>query len=101
MRRGTTPTHTFTLPLDVSMLACVKVIYAQGGQVILEKENDGCVLDGNTVTVKLTQEETFLFDCHKKTVQIQVRVLTLGGEALASDVLRVDVEKCLDDEVLV
>lgn len=101
MRRGTTPLHTFTIPFDTSLLDCVKVVYAQDDKVILEKKNEGCVLDGNTVKVTLTQEDTFLFDCRKRIVQIQVRVLTLNNEALASEVLRVPVEKCLDNEVLV
>lgn len=99
MIRGTTPTHTFTLPFDASFIKCVKVIYAQNDKVIFSKETTDCTLSGNTVTTKLTQADTLAFDCHY-AVQIQVRALTLGDDALASDIYTVSVGKCLDGEVL-
>ena len=99
MIRGTTPTHEFVLPFDTSMCAQIKIIYAQDDKVILEKTASQCEMNGNNVSVKLSQEETFKFDC-KKAVQIQVRVLTLGNEALTSSIKLVDVDKCLENEVL-
>lgn len=99
MIRGTTPTHTFVLPIDTETLKDVKVTYAQNEQVILEKKGTQCVLEDNTVKVKLSQEDTFLFDC-SKTVQIQVRGLTTTGEVLATQVINEIVGTCLDDEVL-
>lgn len=99
MIRGTTPTHTFTLPFDTNLVKCVKVIYAQNDRVILTKKTDDCILSENKVKVKLTQEDTFAFDC-KYTVQIQIRALALDGDSLISDIYTVSVGKCLDDEVL-
>lgn len=99
MIRGTTPTHTFNIPFDTSMVKEVKVIYAQNDAVVLEKNTVDCTLDAQSISVTLTQEDTFLFDC-KKAVEIQIRVLTLGGEALTSVPKKVGVSKCLDDEVL-
>lgn len=100
MIRGTTPTHIFRLPFNTSLIDEVRIIYAQSDEQILVKETVDCNLDGNTISVTLTQEDTFKFDC-KKCVQIQVRVLTAGGEALASKIKHIDVEKCLDNEVIV
>ena len=100
MIRGTTPTHTFTIPFDVSGIKTVKIIYAQDDVVIVEKLTESCVLDGMSIKTTLTQEETLKFD-HKKAVQIQIRILTSGGTALASIVEQVGVSKLLDSEVLV
>ena len=100
MIRGTTPTHRFTLPIDTGLLRCVRIIYAQNDEVIFIKDTGDCTLEENTIAVTLTQEETFMIDCHKY-LQIQIRALTLNDEALASQVLRVEVEKCLDSEVIV
>jgi hypothetical protein len=99
MIRGTTPTHVFTLPFDTALIREIKIIYAQNDNVVLEKKLAQCTLKGDTATVKLTQEETLLFNCHEY-VQIQVRVLTLSGDALASTIERVSVGKCLENEVL-
>lgn len=99
MIRGTTPTHNFRLPFSAEMVSKFKVIYAQDDSVILTKENETCECDGNVIKVRLTQEETLKFDC-KKAVQIQIRVLTLGGDALASNIKLVDVDKCLESEVI-
>lgn len=100
MIRGTTPLHVFTLPLDTALCSKIKIIYAQDDEIVLTKTNDECDLNGNTVSVRLTQKETFLFDSDKH-VQIQVRVLTATGEALVSGIKCIDVGKCLESEVLV
>ena len=99
MIRGTTPTHIFTLPFDNSLISKLRIIYAQGDRKVLVKEHHDCQIEGNMVTVKLSQLETFLFDC-TKYVEIQLRVLTKGGDALNSRPMKVSVERCLDTEVL-
>lgn len=100
MIRGTTPVHKFELPFDTADISTVRVIYAQGNSVLLEKSTEECRLDKQSIRVRLTQEETMLFD-HRYKAQIQVRVLTKTGSALTSDVITVDVGKLLKDEVLV
>lgn len=99
MIRGTTPTHTFELPFDTSIIKEVKVIYAQDDKQIFCKRTDDCKLEGNILSTKLTQEETFMLDC-TKMVQIQIRVLDQAGEANNSDEINVVLHRCLDDEVL-
>ena len=99
MIRGTTPTHNFRIPFETSALEEVRIIYSQNDEQILVKKTADCEMDGNTISVTLTQEDTFKFDC-KKCVQVQVRVLTNGGQALASQIKHIDVEKCLDSEVM-
>jgi hypothetical protein len=98
MIRGTTPTHLFNIPFDTTAVDKVKITYSQNGKEVLAKKD--CKLDGKTISVTLTQDDTFLFD-HNKDVEIQIRVLTLGGDVLANVPIKVGVSKCLDDEVLV
>ena len=97
MMRGTTPIHTFTVDIDTSSLAKVRVVYCQGNKRILAKED--CQMAGNTITVKLTQAETFLFE-HNKPVEVQIRARTKGGEAHNSEIYTEPVERCLDTEVI-
>jgi 3D (Asp-Asp-Asp) domain-containing protein len=99
MRRGTTPKHTFTIPFDTAVIDKVRVIYAQGDNVVLIKTDDGVSLSGNNIDVKLTQEETLRFNC-RDCVKVQIRILTSAGDALSSDPCLVFVGDCLDDEVL-
>lgn len=96
---GTTPTHIFRLPFSTLLIDKVRIIYAQNDEQILVKEKDDCDLKGNQISVTLTQEETFKFDC-TKCVQIQVRILTSGGQALKSRVKIISIEDCLDREVM-
>lgn len=97
MRRGTTPTHIFTLPFDTATLSKVRIIYSQGNSPVVTRDNAD--LHGNTATVKLTQAETLKFDS-VQTVSVQVRVLTVGGDALASDIMRTTADRLLENEVL-
>ena len=99
MRIGTTPTHTFTIPISVDMVKAVEITYCQAGNIVLQKYIDDCVLEGKTIRTTLTQEDTFLFN-HEVHVEIQLRVLDLGGAAFASNIMTVDVEECLSKDVL-
>lgn len=97
MIRGTTPKHIFVLPFHTDAVKECRVLYAQGGEVVLTKTVSDCDMDGNELSVHLTQEETFLFDC-TAWVELQLRVLTFDGEALASKPMQVSVTKCLGTE---
>ena len=99
MRLGSTPKHEFTLPFDMSLVKEFKVTYKQNGKIILEKYLGDFEVDGNTLSVTLTQEETFLF-ADGINVEVQARVLTMGGDALPSDIRIITAEKCLDREEL-
>lgn len=99
MRLGSTPKHEFTLPFDVSLIKEFKVTYKQNGEIILEKYFNDFEVNGNTLSITLTQEETFLFT-EGTNVELQARVLTMGGDALASDIRIITAERCLDNEVL-
>ena len=97
MTRGSTPTHTFKCALDPELIYKVRVLYAQNGKLVLRKENADCTIDGQNVSVKLTQEETLAF--REGLVEIQLRVLTRGGDSIPSKVHTENVAKLLEDEV--
>lgn len=99
MIRGTTPTHMFTLPFEVALVKEIRILYAQKEKVLFTKETADCVMEGNMVSVTLTQEDTFKFDC-KNHIQIQLRVLTTDGQVLSTPIKYVDVGTCLDSEVI-
>ena len=99
MYRGTTPTLRFTLPFDTSTLDAVWVTIAQGGKVIINKEKSDCDLKGTDISVTLTQAETLALTAGNKT-EIQLRVLTTDGLALASEIFRENTDYILKDGVI-
>lgn len=99
MKQGTTPTHTFTLPFETDVVAKVRVLYAQNGKLKIVKTETDATKEGNTISVKLTQEETFRLH-HSFPTEIQIRVLTLSKEAFVSDVFSVPTDQCFSYEVL-
>lgn len=99
MRIGTTPTHYFTLPFSTELIKDVQIIYCQNGSEILQKNTPDCEFEGNTVSVKLSQLDTFEF-APDTIVEIQIRVSTDDETVLASDILKISCQKCLSEEVL-
>ncbi len=99
MYRLTTPTHTFTLPFECETIRELIVSYGQNNTEVLSKRIADCVLEGSTVVVHLTQAETKLFT-PDVPVDIQIRILTKQGNALASVKYKVQCEDVLNDEVL-
>lgn len=99
--RGTTPTHIFEIPGEVaSSVKEIKITYSQRDREILVKRTEDCTIGENTITTKLTQEDTFKFECNAM-VAIQIRVLTTSDDALISEPITITVGKCLDEEILV
>ena len=99
MYRLTTPQHTFTLPFDTGLIKSLIISYGQNDAEVLAKELKDCTLEGNTITVRLSQEDTKLF-APEVPVSIQIRLLTTAGDALATREHVVRCEDVLNDEVL-
>lgn len=83
--RGTTPTHTFVIPFDTSMVAKAKVSYKYGGTVLFKKNTADCTMDGNKISVTLTREDTIKFPDNVR-IKVQLEVETTAGESLVSKV---------------
>lgn len=99
MIRGTTPTHSFDSPCDVSAISKINILYGQDDIMLFKKKTSDCTVDGQTIITKLTREESLKFD-HKKPAQIQVVIETLGGEVIESLVITIGIDKLLDDGVI-
>ena len=99
MKQGTTPTHTFLLPFDTSNIKALEITYAQHDSILITKRIEDCILEGDVVTVELSQEDTFKFDITTQ-IQMQLRVLTITNQAYATDILLTSISKSLSKEVL-
>ena len=97
MRRGSTPTNTFTLDIDLRQ-ATVYVSYAQGGGVIVEKTGADLTVEEDKIIVHLSQEDTLAFK--NGIVMIQIRYVFPTGEADASNIMRTTAEEIIKDGVI-
>ena len=98
MYRGTTPTLKFTLPFSCDDITLCSVAFAQDGNVVLEKELHDCNMQGNVISVTLTEDDTLALDC-RSHVEIQLRV-GCGETRLASNIIKVGVGRILKDGCL-
>lgn len=104
MTRGTTPTHTFTLPDDLktATLSAVYITYAQRGKTVLEKTLSDVTINDGVIICTLTQADTLKFEvldqhCGCDKVDVQVRLKTSDGVAMASDIMPVPIRDILKD----
>ena len=104
MRRGTTPTHTFTLPFEIPEGSSIRIVYAQNDKIIIERTTETCTVDGKVITVRLTDKETLCVDCtphwfegrlQPYPVEVQVGVKTPNGDKLWSDIITDDPERII------
>ena len=99
MRRGTTPTITFETEINCAEFDKLEITFAQKDEIILNKNMSDCSVEGNKITIKLTEEETLLFDSRKNPVQMQIRA-GIGNSRLASEIMYTTAESILKDGCL-
>ena len=99
MYRGTTPTLEFTLPFAVSELSKAWITIGQFGKSVIKRTLAECTVDGDKIIVTLTQQETLQLRVDDDT-EIQIRALKPSGEALASEIITVDVKRILEEGVI-
>lgn len=98
MKRGTTPTIVITVTgCDMGLFDRVYIAIQQNGNTIVKKMED-VRIEGNTVTLTLTQEETL--SLQTGDVQIQMRARTGDGTAVASEIRTVPVDRILQEGVI-
>ena len=101
MIRGTTPTLEFTLPFDTSLIAKMYITITQNGIATLEKTLSDCKCSGTSVSLTLTQEDTLrLQQKPYSDGEMQIRVRTIAGEALASNIMSISVGRILKEGVI-
>ena len=108
MIRGTTPRNSFELSFTPPDGTEFRIVYAQGEddqeKILFEKTTESCTVEGKTVTVRLSAEDTLRFDCTPRwykgilqpyPVKIQVGVRTPGEDILWSDIIETTPGRCL------
>ena len=91
MIRGTTPTITYTFPIDMSNVQKFRMYFIQGSEVVLEKTEEDCSIVGNTVKTTLSQEETYSLST-KKLLITKARFLTNDGKVYGTKGMNIRVE---------
>ena len=98
MRQGTTPTIQITTnDIDLNEMQNIYVVFEQNGY-ILKKESSDLDIEGNVISVLLSQEETLNFK--EGICNIQLRMITKGGVAIASPIKTTKVYRVLNKEVI-
>lgn len=97
MIRATTPIQRFTLPFETEMITDVEVVYGQNGKEKFRKGLDAVGLEGNVLSVKLSEDETFSF---KPNAEGQVQLfITTDGYTIATQIIDFVVDPTLKTEV--
>jgi hypothetical protein len=97
MRRGSTPTNTFLVDIDLRG-ATVYISYEQRKRVVFEKTNDDLTIEEDKITVDLSQEETLALIPGE--VCIQIRYVFPNGKADASNIITTTAERIIKDGVI-
>jgi hypothetical protein len=97
--QGTTPTHKFNIPFDTTICANMRILYSQNGKLKIVKTKNDCKLSGKSIITTLTQEDTLKFEKNIR-VDVQLRILTTGGDSLVSKPIKLYVTECLEKEVI-
>ena len=100
MRRGTTPTYSFSLPdgMHLRDFSAAYLTFAQNGHIIIEKTLEALEATEEGFRFSLSQADTLCFSTGP--VQIQLRARMRDGTAVASDVLSaVALEVLKDGEI--
>lgn len=98
MWRGTTPTNTFSVNIDLTSATAIYVTYAQKGVTVLEKTGADLDVTADKIVVHLTQAETLSFA--PGLVFLQIRYVMPDGSADASDIIITSVDGILKDGVI-
>jgi len=103
MNIGSTPTNTFVVPSDIDITGYkeIQVVYNQNFSPIITKSsiNGDIAVDGQNLTVTLSQGDTFKLN-YNKPVRIQVRIMLADDNVIASKHITVNAIECLDGRIL-
>lgn len=96
MKRGTTPTLSFTTDTDLTSYERVILTFKCRGKTI-DIEGERLSITPEGISLTLTQEETLTFI---GTTNAQVRAVNAQGTAVASDICTVDFGPILKEGVI-
>lgn len=98
--RGTTPKHEFQLPFPVDFIKDLRITYSQKGNVIFSRDKDDCQLEGDILSIQLTQEDTFQL-LPNKILEVEIRALLIDGQVVSGgEPIKLKVIDTINNEVL-
>lgn len=100
MRRGTTPTITFTLPdsINIASIDKLSIVFKQGDEIIIEKGLTDSSMGQHTITISLSESETLKMNSIKN-LYIQMRC-GIGDQRLASNIVTTNADEILKGGLL-
>lgn len=99
---GTNPSYTYRIPSEFEgQVTKMRFVIRQrdGVKVIKTEKDKGVKIEGNLVTIPLTQEDTFRLNA-KLPAERQLRIKTKAGDAFKTRPDTFTISDCLDREVL-
>ena len=97
--RGTTHSFEFDMETDLSAVSVMWVTLSQNGMERVTKETEDIEIDGQTVKVNLTQEDTLALKPNR-VAKLQIRILMDDGSAEITETIKRNVKDCLKDGVI-
>lgn len=98
MRRGTTPTLTFTTPYTAELVQSGYLTFQQRGTNVLDipLSDPSITVEDNAISVTMTQEQTLAF-ITAAPAEAQIRAILTSNAAVASNIVRIPICAILKD----
>ena len=98
MRRGTTPTLTFTTPYEADIIESGFITFQQRQVNVLDValSDPSVTVADNSISITLTQEQTLSFST-AAPCEAQIRAILASGKAVASNIVDIPVCAILKD----
>lgn len=94
--RGSTPTHSFSIPIDTASITGIIIIYAQNGAEVFRKKTTDCAITDSDVSVTLTQDETLQLKAGSCQAQLVVHCYE---RSFVSNIIEMSVDDILSEDV--
>ena len=102
MIKGTTPTLHYKLPFESSYIKTAEIVvkYVDNNKEVLIVRNfEECTLGDKSIETQLTQEETLQLPA-PSTVEVQLRIVAIDNNVLATEPTKVTVKRLLKEDVI-
>lgn len=99
MYQGETITTTVTdLPVPISEIVNVYIVFKNNSKILIEKTLNDCTVTDDTITCRLTQEESLSLPTGN--IERSIIVITKDGSRFESDPCTIPCGKTVKSEVL-
>lgn len=101
MYRGTTPSLTFKLDIDVNRITDLSIVFSQGGKILYTKTEEDCqiISENNSILVTLTQEETLELEPNKD-MHVQLKLQLDNEKVSVSKYINIYVDDVIDTSIM-